>query len=51
MKNWLKGAYLAVVDFGAGAWAPRGCWSSETRVSTRRADAMGAIPGRVTVHC
>jgi len=36
---------------GASARAPSGCCRIETRVSTRRAEAMGAIPGRVTVHC
>jgi hypothetical protein len=29
---------------------PFGCWTSETSSSTALAAAMGAIPGRVTVH-
>ena len=37
--------------FGAGARAFRGCWRMEIKSSTRRADAIGAAPGRVTVHC
>jgi len=36
---------------GADARGPSGCCKIETRVSTRRAEAIGAIPGRVTVHC
>lgn len=35
----------------AGASAPCGCWIIETKSSTKRADAIAAIPGRVTVHC
>lgn len=34
-----------------GARALRGCWRMETRISTRRDEASGATPGRVTVHC
>ena len=30
---------------------PSGWCSSETKSSTAMADAMGAQPGRVTVHC
>jgi hypothetical protein len=37
--------------FGAGARAPSGCWRIETSSSTSKAEAMGAMPGRVTVHC
>jgi hypothetical protein len=36
---------------GAGARGPSGCCRMDTRSSTSRADAIGAIPGRVTVHC
>ena len=35
----------------AGARARRGCWRMEMRSSTRRDEARGATPGRVTVHC
>lgn len=34
---------------GARAW--EGCCRMETRSSTRREEASGAMPGRVTVHC
>lgn len=34
-----------------GARAFEGCWRMETRSSTRRDEARGATPGRVTVHC
>lgn len=33
-----------------GITHPNGCWTSETRSSTADADAIGAMPGRVTVH-
>lgn len=36
---------------GGGARALEGCWRMETRSSTRRLEARGATPGRVTVHC
>jgi hypothetical protein len=34
-----------------GARTLEGCCRMETRSSTRRAEASGATPGRVTVHC
>ena len=36
---------------GAGAWAPSGCCKRLVRSSTRKADAIAAMPGLVTVHC
>src|SRR5690242_264992 len=36
---------------GGGARDLEGCWRMETRSSTRRLEASGATPGRVTVHC
>lgn len=41
----------SVADFVGGARAFSGCWRMEIRSSTRRAEAIGAAPGRVTVHC
>jgi hypothetical protein len=38
-------------EIPVGARAREGCWRMETRSSTRREEARGAIPGRVTVHC
>ena len=46
-----EGRTTGSVVLVAGACARRGCWSTETRSSTSRADAIGAMPGRVTVHC
>jgi hypothetical protein len=34
-----------------GARARAGCCRMLTRSSTRREEARGAMPGRVTVHC
>lgn len=38
-------------EMPVGARAREGCWRMEMRSSTRREEASGAMPGRVTVHC
>lgn len=44
-------AEAELVGGDAAARARSGCWRIDTRSSTNRAEAMGAMPGRVTVHC
>ncbi len=51
-EGWEGGFVEAAVGGrGGGARASRGCWRVEMRSSTRRLEARGAMPGRVTVHC
>jgi hypothetical protein len=54
-REGCAGAGGAIFETGGeipvGARAREGCWSMETRSSTRRDEASGAMPGRVTVHC
>lgn len=42
---------MGFLEGSTGARALEGCWSMLTRSSTRRLEARGATPGRVTVHC
>jgi hypothetical protein len=42
---------LECFEESTGARPLRGCWRMLTRSSTRRLEARGAMPGRVTVHC
>jgi len=50
-SGWFRGSRGEAWDIGAGAAALRGCCNTLTSSSTSNADAIAAIPGRVTVHC